>query len=266
MSVQTSYSQSMTRAVAGNIVDANPKRVSTKANTATTLEFGRGVVQDSSNQGNVRLPASGDALADFAGVALLDNKIEAPAAGGVATEYPLNSAMGVLEEGNVWVQTEESVAVGDDVYMRITGRKQIRVITFNADFVASNNINLKIDGVAMTQITYATSHAATIAAVAAQILAQFGSVIGAAVASSGPRTITLTALNTGEAGEFTVSDIAVTAGASQATGVATETQTSVEDSDAGKFRNDSDGSTAVQITTAKWTVNTENSVAGLLLK
>lgn len=265
MSVQTSYATKFTRGVAGDVVTANPKRVSTKANGTTAVEFGRGLVQSSSDPEQARIPQSGDTAGDLIGISRRDLKVEAPADGSVAVEYPTYSAMGVIEEGDVYVQTEESVSPSDDVYMRVTGKAQVQVITFDADLITGNDTDLKIDGVSMTTVPFNASHTQTMTDLAAQIQTQFSQVT-TAVSNAVARTITMTAANTGEDGEFVVSDLAVTGGASQASGVVTESVASVNDSEAGKFRNDSDSSTAVQITNAKFITSTENDVAGLYLK
>jgi hypothetical protein len=92
-------------------------------------------------------------------------------------------------------------------------------LTFSADFVASNTINGLFNGVAMAEITYASSHAATFAAVIAAITAIAGVT---AVAGTGRSIIV-----TGDAGNITIASVVVAAGASQATAATVYTSSDV---------------------------------------
>lgn len=85
-------------------------------------------------------------------------------------------------------------------------------ITYSADFVASNVINITVDGEAMAPVTYATSHAATFAAVlvALALLDTVDSVTGNAT------TRVITIITTDQTEDTTTSGV-VTLGASQAT-------------------------------------------------
>lgn len=82
-------------------------------------------------------------------------------------------------------------------------------VTFSADFVASNTVNGSVAGLAISQVTYATSHAATFAAVVAAIDALAGVSIAASDATA--RTIDISIPKTKVAASFVVA-----AGASQA--------------------------------------------------
>jgi hypothetical protein len=86
-------------------------------------------------------------------------------------------------------------------------------ITFSADFVASNVIDMSINAVTIADTTYATSHAATLAALAVNIAAH-ADVDTATV--TGARTIRVAGLTAGLA--IAITAITVTGGASQATG------------------------------------------------
>jgi hypothetical protein len=81
------------------------------------------------------------------------------------------------------------------------------ILTFDADFVASNVIVVTVNGVASASVTYATSHAATFAAVIAAVNAISGV---SAVAGTGRQIVIIT-----EGAVATVS-ASVTAGSSQA--------------------------------------------------
>jgi hypothetical protein len=98
---------------------------------------------------------------------------------------------------------------------RGTDVAQVDDITFNADFVAANSISLKINGVEIGPIVYGVSHLATITALAAAIEAS--PFISDATVQAGNRIIRITGQTAGI--PFYITDIAVTLGASQATGV-----------------------------------------------
>lgn len=244
---QTVYKDSMDYAVPGQLIgNISEQAIASKANPDDILYAGRACAEDTSADEAVKAM---DASNNVIGGVIVRN---------MSTEdqnYPVDSNIPVLTRGKIAVEVEESVVKGDSVFVRFAAAPQVQVITFSADFVTSNTINLKVDGVSMTQVTYASSHAATIAAVATQIDTDF-SQIGTATASAVPRTITLVAATAGSAGEFVVSDIVVAAGASQATATVAETQASVDAADVGKFRNDAysggGSATCVQISNARW--------------
>lgn len=84
---------------------------------------------------------------------------------------------------------------------------------FSADLITGNTVNATVNGVAITPVVYATSHLATMQAVANAIDA-IPSVSSATVGGANNRTITIIS-NVGTA--TTVSVFTVTGGASQAT-------------------------------------------------
>ena len=87
-------------------------------------------------------------------------------------------------------------------------------LVFDAALVASNTINLKVNGVAMTQVTYASSNDNTLDLIATQLQTQFPTLIEGAY-RSGTRTVAITV----KAGQtVTLTDIVVAAGVSQAAG------------------------------------------------
>jgi hypothetical protein len=85
-------------------------------------------------------------------------------------------------------------------------------LAFSADLIASNVVTPTINGVALAPITYATSHAATMTAIATAIAAATG-VASAAVDGSNPRQINIT----GASGVALTASETVTGGASQPT-------------------------------------------------
>lgn len=94
---------------------------------------------------------------------------------------------------------------------------QVVTLVFSADLITSNVVTVTIDGTTITE-TYATSNAATLTALAAQIQA-LASV--ATAVSDGTHTITITAATAGAS--ISVGTAVVTLGASQATCVTTTT-------------------------------------------
>jgi len=123
-----------------------------------------------------------------------------------------------LEDSNIKTRNaEQAIEFGRAVVKGITPGVDVKNIfkskaslTFDADFVTGNTIDLNVNGVAISQVTFATSHAATFAAVIAAIDALTGI---SAVAVTG-REILITVDNA--ASNITISDVVVAGGASQA--------------------------------------------------
>jgi len=123
-----------------------------------------------------------------------------------------------LEDSNIKTRNaEQAIEFGRAVVKGITGGVDVKNIfkskaslTFDADFVTGNTIDLNVNDVAISQVTFATSHAATFAAVIAAIDALTGI---SAVAGTG-REILITVDNA--ASNITISDVVVAGGASQA--------------------------------------------------
>jgi hypothetical protein len=90
-------------------------------------------------------------------------------------------------------------------------------VTFDADFVASNVINGTVNSLAISPVTYASSHAATFAAV----VSAFNALTGISAVAGTGRSIIIT---TDDKAVITVSGVVVTLGVSQA--VATTVYTS----------------------------------------
>jgi hypothetical protein len=97
----------------------------------------------------------------------------------------------------------------DEVLMDVVGGV---ALTFDAALVASNTINMDVNGTAMTEITYATSNDATLEAIAAQLVSQFPTIIKYATRTT-TRIISLTPV---DGQTITLTDIVVAAGVSQA--------------------------------------------------
>lgn len=179
------------------------------------------------------------------GIAL--ESIERPIDGDTTLDnaYPAKYLVSVVDDTNgVAVLVDSNVSPADTVYARICDTRAVQTITFNADFVASNSIAWTLNGVAQTPIVYATSHAATLAALAAAIEAaqEVYTCTGAT------RTLTITS----ESADQPTLTFTVTLGASQAVaGSPTVTVAGVA-GDQGVFRSDADSGKAVAVSGAKF--------------
>lgn len=142
----------------------------------------------------------------------------------------------------------------DEVLMDVVGGV---ALTFDAALVASNTINLKVNGTSMTQITYATSNDATLDAIATQLTTQFPGIIKYATRTT-TRIISLTPV---DGQTITLSDIVVAAGASQAAGAQTTVFTA---GDEDKFYDITTGGVSVateSTTTGQMRLNKWNSLS-----
>ena len=143
---------------------------------------------------------------------------------------------GVSLTAKTFASDNQTVAIAKAIYHPANGDNLYRIkikggtsLVFSADLVTSNTINLKVNGTAMTQVTFATDNATTLAAIATQLAAQFPTLIEAAYAVSASDTVAITV----KAGAVvTLTEIVVAAGASQATGTQSD---NVVATDVGDF-------------------------------
>ena len=240
MSPQTAYNTTLDNAVAGMIADLGPRDIVTRNNKTEAVPFGRGLVRDT-NDDEAKLPDSGSITGWF-GISVRD--LTVPTVGETPTGYAIKSAMAVMWQGRAWVETEENVLVTDTPYVRYDGKSQVQTLTFDADLITANDVDMDIDGVAITTVPFNASHDQTMTDLAAEIQAS-NSVLTATTPGAGSRVITITAAT--HESNVAITSIAVTSGASQATGTAAETVAAVSDDEIGKFRTDADSSTAVDV-------------------
>lgn len=236
--MQLSYDAEMEIGKVGNLYDISNK-IAKSAVGALAIPFGRFVCRDADDN-KVKLPLlTGDvtgANGKSGGIALATHALES-VADGLVPHYPALAVLSVLEMGKVLVLVEEAVVQGEAAFVRFAAREQVQTLLLSADLVASNVYAGKVNG-NYVSVTYATSHAATLTAMAALIATQPG--IKSAVASV--RTITVT---TDAGAETVLSDFAVTLGASQATVTLAETVSAIKDT--GSFRKSDDSSSAVAL-------------------
>lgn len=222
--------------------------------TGGLIQPGLGVCKISGDENGVKLPDASNV--QILGVASRDTSEENSDASTFA--YAAKSALGVVRRGAVWVQVEENVTPDDAVYVRFNGEVEIFTITWSGDFVASNKINGSINGVAIAETTYASSHDATIAAVAVAIAA-LDTVDTATCPGSGSRVITVTGATEG-LDISTNASFTVTLGASQATDVIANVTGPSNGTQSGIFRNDDDSTgnvaaTAIALSNCKFLTN-----------
>ena len=130
----------------------------------------------------------------------------------VDNKYAYVKHMSLKSDGTTASTNTVNIAtIGDGAPVR-----EVSTITLSADLVASNAIVVTVDGTALSAINYATSHAATLTAIATAIQATAG--VLTAVASG--RVITVTGANPGD--PFAIG-MTITGGASQATVTVAET-------------------------------------------
>lgn len=232
---QTAYQINQDNAVAGLIGDMNPRTVDTKDNPTDVILFGHGVARVSADEGAIQKPALvGDVIV---GVAVFTQN--------ESGDYEALSAVPVLTQGRIYVPVEEAVTEGDGVFVRYAAVKQVQTFVLDADLVTSNVITVDVNGTTINH-TFATTHDASMTAFAVKIQAH----PDVLTAASATRTITITADSPDL--DVTLTNEGITGGASQAGIVITETVASIPNSDRGKFRTDTGGTTAAEITRAQW--------------
>jgi len=125
----------------------------------------------------------------------------------VDNKYAYVKHMSLKTDGTTASTNTINIAtIGDGAPVR-----EVSTITLDADLVASNTITITVNGTALSAINYATSHAATLTAIATAIQAT----AGVLTASASGRVITVTGANPGD--PFTLTSSAITGGSSQAT-------------------------------------------------
>jgi hypothetical protein len=247
--MQTTFNRYPDLAQAGLLADNGGKDMVSRA-AEGEIPFGRLASLGTDKDNQVKLPASATDITtvlNVMGVSVLDQHyVQNPAlsAAGKADK----EALDVLRKGRIFVQAEQAVTPSSDVYVRYAALGQISVLSFDADFVASNTIDLDINGVAITQVPFNGTHAQTIADLATEI--QSNANVVSAVASAVNRTVTIIAAD--PAVDIAITNIVVAGGASQANGSFAESEEAKPATDKGKFRADADNTSAAQLANARY--------------
>lgn len=127
-------------------------------------------------------------------------------------------------------------------------------IVFDADLVTSNTIDMDVNGTAMTQETFDTDNATTLANIAAQLVTDFPLIIKNATAVAADDSIFITPV---AGATLSITSIVVAAGASQATGTFAATVTIADegkyfDIDANGVDGSSESATTGQVRMLKY--------------
>lgn len=259
---QTSVSYTPDRGVEGGIANSKPKFATSHVAEAV-IKAGRFVkLGTDSNEQVLPITATGDVvLGALVGVSLHNrNRPMSPllpddTGGEGVRDYSAKEEIPVMEEGSVYLKPETAMNFSSSVYIRHAGKKQVQTLVFSGDLVAANVINGDVGGIAISPVTFATSNAATLTAIAAAILAVNDSVLSAV--SDGSDTITVTTVL--NASDQDLANWVVTLGAGQVTASITETVIAVDTTNIGRIRNDADGSTATIVPTG--TVRAQEKIA-----
>lgn len=249
MSVQLNVSQNISKGLEGQLADLNPiKSVSGIVEEALGIDFGRGVIRGTNDDQILSPSGSGNTLR---GVTIHSHSFELDA-NNVAI-MPDEAVGSVLLDGFIYVKPEDAVVPGDVAFFRYSVSFQVSTLTFDAVLVTSNTIDLDVDGVAMTQVTFNTNHATTMGLIAAQLVADFPLKITSVVVDGNTlEIISVTGNN------IVIDSIVVAAGASQANGSWAVDRAFNSAHVPGRFRSD-DGAvsgianTAIAATTTTYT-------------
>ncbi|MCK5603479.1 DUF3383 family protein [Candidatus Pacearchaeota archaeon] len=113
-------------------------------------------------------------------------------------------------------------AMTADASVYVSPQPHIQTITWAGEFVTGNTIDLRVNGVSITQVTWAASHAATIAEVATNIQA----LASVTTAVSAGNIITVTGASNSV--DIPVTQIVVAGGAAQETSIVATTQNGLD--------------------------------------
>jgi len=244
---QTSYKFDFTEGKDGLIADTGPNYIISRA-AEGAIQFGRLCVLGTDKDTQADLP---DAAADITtaanvlGVAVRKENVEITSEpAGVSDEDDI----GIMRQGRIYVLVEEDVTPSSDVYVRYAATAQRSRLSFDADLVTSNTIDMDVNGVALTQVPFNASNTQTLTDIATALQAL--SSITTATASGPNDRVDIVAASA--ATDISITNIVVAAGASQANGTFAEISASHLATEAGQFRTDSDNTSAAQLANARY--------------
>lgn len=245
---QLSYPEDQAIGIEGQLADQSNNDVLSRSAEDTLIPFGRVIVLGTNKDKQGRLPNQAVDITDankILGISLHSHARES-SKDALINGYKNEDTISVLHKGRVYMAAEQAITPESNIFIRFSGKKQTQTIVWDGDFVTGNNVDGSINGIAITTVAFNTDQATTIAAVAAAIKAASNDIESAAV--TGAREITVISISDKE---VEIGDFVVSAGASQADEVVTETVALVLESDRGKIRADADGSTAAQLSKAR---------------
>jgi len=142
------------------------------------------------------------------------------ASGVVDKALATETIIGLSATKNTFASDNQTVALAKVDYNPFDTNSKYEIavsgetITFAGALVTSNTIDLNVNGVAMTQVTFDTDDATTLGLIATQLVTDFPTVI--ASATVGTHTVLVTPVTTNDT--VVITDITVAAGATQTTG------------------------------------------------
>jgi len=255
MPVQTTYTRDMIKAFPGLIADLRPLEVDSKLWEGTVSGSFGVFAARGTEDGQAVLPST-STVANILGPIVAHQNIEL-GRGETEVEIVAENSISVMREGNIYVQTEDACVPGDDVFVRYAGKSQVQTLVFDATLVSSNVINGVVGGTAISPVTFASTNAATLTAIAAAMEAANSAVTAV---SDGTDTITVT--TDLDAADQALTSWVVTLGSTQAGTTVTETVEAVDSALRGQVRTDADSTTAVEV---DWQFE-ETAIAGGLVK
>lgn len=245
---QLSYPEDQAIGIPGQLADSGPKNVLSRLAENSLVPFGRLLVLGTDTDKQALLPAQATDISNakkVLGVSLHSHARESQKDAAL-NGYSHGESISILHKGRVYMEAEQAMTPESDVYIRFDSKKQEQTITWDIDFLASNTIDGKVNGLSITSVPFNTDQATTLANVATAIKNSSHDIDSAT--ATGAREITIVS-----AVDKTValSDFEVIGGASQAVDTILETVDSIPSTDRGKVRADDDGSTAAQLANAR---------------
>ena len=256
MSVQDTYTRDMIKGFPGLIADMRPLEADSKLWEGSVAgSFGVFAARGTSDN-QATLPSTAT-TANILGPIVAHQNIELDRGASevvIEAEYSINT----LREGNIYVATEDACVPGDEVFVRYAGKSQVQTLVFSGALIADNVVNGDVGGESIAAVTYGSSNAATLTAIAVAIVAANGNVSSAV--SDGTDTITVT--TDLDAADMPLTGWVVTLGTTRATAAITETVEAVDSALRGQVRTDADSTTAVEV---DWEFE-ETALAGGIVK
>ncbi len=247
MVAQLSYPEDQAIGIPGALADIGNNDVLSRLAEDALIPFGRFITVGTDKDTQGKLPSIATDITDIKKA--LGISVHSHARESVKDQesgYKITESMSVLHKGRIFMAVEEAMDSDSLVFVRFSGKQQEQTITWDQDFVTSNTVDGFIDGVAMAQVPFNTSHAQTLTDVSVAIKATSAKVDTATV--TGAREITVTAIldQTVLIGDFTV-----LAGSQQAVETIVETVALILEAERGRIRTDADSTTAAQLVGAR---------------
>lgn len=255
MSRQTSYTINMVKAFPGVIADLRPREIDSKS-WEDTVDGAFGIFAARGTGDDQAVLPSTNTVADILGPIVAHQNIELDR-GATSVVIEEDDSLNIMREGNIYVATEDACTPGAGVFVRYAGKSQVQTLVFDAALIASNVIDGDVGSASIASVTYASSNADTLTAIAAAI-----ETANTAVAAVSDGTDTITVTTDLDAADQDLTNWVVTLGSTQAGTTVTETVEAIDSSTRGNVRTDADSTTAVAV---DWEFE-ETGIAGAIVK